>query len=231
MGVGRRGQGRAWPLWILKYGIFLWNFSAKMVVFLVSRGRNEISPLLALEKYFGCSRKNILGALGKIHYWSSPGKYPSAARARHRDASRRKAASRVSLDEAKQSPHALSFPPQPSPVLRTIDVGAEPVVVGGSPDAGRRIEREDDGPDPIVGRHQTATGVQSHAQVLIASVVLHTMAIGWGGNSYFAWKPFFFFFGTLLFTLQEKEMVPKLSEGFSDLKSQNMAIPFCKYWF
>jgi len=36
MGVGRGEGGRPWPLWILK-----------MVVFLVSSGKKEISPLLA----------------------------------------------------------------------------------------------------------------------------------------------------------------------------------------
>jgi len=39
MGVGRGGRG-SWPPWILKY-------SAEMVVFLVSSGKNQVSPLLA----------------------------------------------------------------------------------------------------------------------------------------------------------------------------------------
>jgi len=45
MGVGRGEQGGAWLPWIFK-------ISAKKVVFLVSRGKKQISPLLPpLEKF------------------------------------------------------------------------------------------------------------------------------------------------------------------------------------
>jgi len=52
MGVGRGGRGRPWPPRILK-------LLAKKVVFSISRGKNQISPLLAPPG------KNF----GKIPYW------------------------------------------------------------------------------------------------------------------------------------------------------------------
>jgi len=44
---------------------------AKKVVFLVSRGKKEISSLLAPPL------KKRLATSGKIHYWPPPGKRPS----------------------------------------------------------------------------------------------------------------------------------------------------------